>query len=116
MKIEGEQRLLRIFINETDEWEGHPLYKVIVEKLRKAHFAGCTVLCGMQGFGSGRQMHDARFEILFMDLPIIIEVVETEAKINQMIPELDKMIKVGMMTLEVVDVEMYRADSPTPQQ
>ena len=115
MKIEGEQQLLRIFINETDQWEGHPLYRVIVEKLRKAHYAGCTVVRGVEGYGSSRQMHDARFEILFLDLPVIIEVVDTEARINQIIPELDKMIKVGMMTLEAVDVEMYRADSPASQ-
>ena len=112
MKIEGEQQLLRIFINESDTWEGNPLYKVIVEKLRKLHFAGCTVVRGMEGYGTSRQMHDARFEILFMDLPIIIEVVDTDVKIKQIIPELDQMIKVGMMTMEAVDVEMYRADAP----
>ena len=110
MKIEGEQQLLRIFINESDEWEGRPLYKVIVEKLRKDHFAGCTVVRGVEGFGTSRQVHDARFESLFLDLPIIVEVVDTEAKISQIIPELDMVIKVGLMTLEMVDVEMYRAE------
>jgi PII-like signaling protein len=103
---------LCIFINESDTWEGHPLYKVIVEKLRKAHFAGCTVVRGMEKFGTSRQMHDARFEILFLDLPIIIEVVDTEEKINQMIPELDKMIKVGLMTLEKVDTSPGTSPSP----
>ena len=102
MKIEGRQELLRIFINESDEWEGRPLYKAIVEKLCREHFAGCTVVRGMEGFGSSRQMHDARLEALFMDLPMIIEVVDTAKKIRQITPELDKMIKVGLMTLETV--------------
>jgi PII-like signaling protein len=110
MKIEGAQQLLRIFINESDTWVGHPLYKVIVEMLRKAHMAGCTVVRGVEGYGTSRQMHDARYEALFLDLPVIIEVVDTEARINEIIPELDKMIKVGMITLEAMDVKMYRAE------
>lgn len=109
MKIEGRQELLKIFINESDEWRGQPLYKAIVEKLRQEHFAGCTVVRGMEGFGSSRQMHDARMDILFLDLPVIIEVVDTAEKIHQITPELDKMIKVGLMTLEKLDVKMYRA-------
>ena len=115
MKIEGEQQLLRIYINESDEWEGQVLYKAIVEKVRRAHFAGCTVVRGVESFGSSHRIHDARFEALFLDLPVIIEIVDTQQKIERMIPELDKMIKVGLMTLEVVDVKMYRADSPAAQ-
>jgi PII-like signaling protein len=101
-----EQQLLRIFLNESDEWEGRPLYKVIVDKLRQRPVAGCTVVRGMEGFGASRQMHDSRFEALFLDLPIIIEAVDTDAKIQAMIPELDKMIRVGLMTLEAVEVEI----------
>ena len=106
--ISGEQQLLRLFIKESDAWEGRPLYKVIVEKLRQAHLAGCTVLRGMEGFGAHRRMHDSRYEILSQDLPIVIEVVDTEEKIRAILPELDKMITVGLMTLENVDVEMHR--------
>jgi PII-like signaling protein len=112
MKIEGQQQLLRIFINESDAWEGRPLYKVIIEKLRKAQLAGCTAVRGVEGFGSSHHIHDARFEALFLDLPVIIEVVDTDEKIQTIIPELDKMIKVGLMTLEAVDVEMYGAYAP----
>jgi uncharacterized protein len=114
MKIEGEQQLLRIFVNESDRWEGRPLYKVIVEKLRQAHMAGCTAVRGVGGFGTGRQMHDIRYDILFLDLPVIIEAVDTEDKIRQITPELDRLMKEGLMTLEKVDVEMYRADAPDP--
>ena len=110
MKIERAQQLLRIFINESDTWEGRPLYKVIVEKLRKAQLAGCTAVRGVEGFGTSHHIHDARFESLFLDLPVILEVVDTEEKVQSIIPELDKMIKVGLMTLEAVDVEMYRAE------
>lgn len=111
MKIEGEQQLLRIFINESDVWEGQPLYKAIVQKLRKAGLAGCTALRGVEGFGAAQEIHDARFEALFLSLPIIIEAVDTEEKIQRIIPELDPMINVGLITLEKVDVEAYRAEA-----
>jgi PII-like signaling protein len=106
--IAGEQQLLRLFIKESDAWEGRPLYKAIVEKLRQAPLAGCTVLRGVEGFGAHRQMHDSRYEILSQDLPIVIEVIDTEEKIRNILPELDPMIRVGLMTLEKVDIEIHR--------
>src|ERR1041385_3015117 len=99
---EGTRQLLRIFINESDQWEGHPLYKGIVEKLRRAQVAGCTVVRGVEGFGPSHEIHDARFEALFLELPVIIEVVDQAATIERILPELDPMIKVGLMTLESV--------------
>jgi PII-like signaling protein len=106
MKTESQQQLLRIFINETDEWQGEPLYKAIVDKLRRANLAGCTVVRGMEGFGSSRQMHDARFEGLFFDLPMIIEVIDDPKKIDGITPELDKMLTIGLMTLENVFINL----------
>jgi len=104
--------LLRIFINESDQWEGRPLYKAIVEKMRKAHMAGCTVFRGAEGFGESGRLRDARFDVLFLDLPVIIEAVDAPERIDAIAPALGAMIKVGMMTRETVDVKMYRAKPP----
>jgi len=101
--VAGERRLLRLFINESDQWEGRPLYKAIVDKLRQAGLAGATVIRGVQGFGASREIHDARFEALSLRLPVVIEAVDVEEKIMRLLSELEGMIRAGLATLEKVD-------------
>lgn len=110
MKIEGEGQLLRIFIGENDQWEGQPLYEAIVLKARQAGLAGATVLRGFLGFGANSRIHTTKILRLSEDLPIVVEIVDKADKITAILPELDKMIAEGMMTLEKVTVVAYRFD------
>jgi uncharacterized protein len=109
MKIPAEGRLLRIFIGERDKWHGKPLYEEIVLLARKEGMAGATVLKGCMGFGCKSHMHTAKILRLSEDLPIIIEMVDSEEKIDKFLPHLDEMVKEGLMTLEKANVIMYRA-------
>ena len=110
MKIPSEGKLLRVFIGELDKWEGQPLYEAIVLLARKNHMAGATVMKGFMGFGCKSHMHTAKLLRLSEDLPIIIEIVDSEEKINQFIPILDEMVQEGLITLEKANVIMYRAN------
>lgn len=110
--FKGERTLMRIHIGESDKFEGKPLYQQIVELLRKRHYAGCTVLRGIMGFGANAHLHTDRFLELSSDLPIIVECVDTPARIEEILPELDGMIGGGLITLERARVIMYRADLP----
>ncbi len=92
MKIEGEGKLLRIFLGELDKLDGKPLYEVIVRKARELHLAGATVFRGLEGFGAKSVIHKAKFLELSEDLPILIEIVDSESKINQAIPVFDELI------------------------
>ncbi len=108
MKIEGEGQLLRIFIGESDRWEGRPLYEAIVRRARRAGLAGATVLRGMEGFGAHSLVHTARILRLSADLPIVIEIVDRPERIEAFLPALDDMVTEGMMTLEKVRIIAYR--------
>jgi uncharacterized protein len=110
--FKGERVLMRIHIGESDKFHGKPLYQEIVELLRARHYAGCTVLRGTMGFGASSHLHTDRFLELSSDLPIIVECVETEEKIEAILPELDGMLGGGLITLERAKVIMYRADLP----
>lgn len=112
MKIEGEGRLLRIFIGENDRWEGRPLYEAIVLLAREKGLAGATALRGMLGFGAHSRLHTTKILRLSEDLPVIIEIVDKAERIETILPELDQMIGEGMMTLEPVYIAAYRAASP----
>ncbi len=103
-------RLLRIFIGESDMYEGRPLYEAIVLALRKEGLAGATVLRGIEGFGKSSRLHTAHILRLSEDLPIIIECVDTAEKIEAILPTLDTMIGDGLVTMERVDVRVYRAE------
>lgn len=111
MQIPHEAALLRIFIGESDRWEHKPLYEAIVLKAREAHLAGATVLRGPMGFGKSSRLHTAKILRLSMDLPIVIEIVDSEENIQNFLPALDKMIGGGLVTLEKVKVIEYRAGS-----
>ena len=113
MQIPHEAVLLRIFIGESDRWEHHPLYEAIVLKAREAHLAGATVLRGPMGFGKSSRLHTAKILRLSMDLPVVIEIVDSEDKINAFLPVLDPMIGGGLVMVEKVKVIEYRGTSRT---
>lgn len=111
MQIPHQAVLLRIFIGESDRWEHKPLYEAIVLKARELHLAGATVLRGPMGFGKSSRLHTAKILRLSMDLPLVIEIVDSEEKIHAFLPELDKMIGGGLVTLENVRVIEYRGEA-----
>ncbi len=110
MKLEGEAQLLRIFIGESDRWHGRPLYEAIVLKARELHLAGATVLRGPMGFGAHSRLHTVKILRLSEDLPLVIEIVDTEDKIRALMPHIDRMVEEGLVTLEKVRVIKYRAN------
>ncbi|TBH15470.1 DUF190 domain-containing protein [Thermus thermamylovorans] len=108
MRLEGEARLLRIFIGESDRFQGRPLYEAIVLEARRRGLAGATVFRGFMGFGAHSQVHTAKILQLSQDLPVMIEIVDEEAKIRAFLPVLDGMVREGLVTLERVEVIRYR--------
>jgi len=110
--FKGERTLMRIHIGERDKYHGKPLYQAIVEVLRQRHYAGATVIRAIMGFGASSRLHTNRIEVLSLDLPIVIECVDTEEKIAAILPELDDMLGGGLITLERARVIMYRPDVP----
>jgi uncharacterized protein len=110
MQIPHDATLLRIFLGESDRLEHKPLYEAIVLKAREMHLAGATVLRGPAGFGKSSRLHTTKILRLSYDLPLVIEIVDAEEKINEFLPVLDKMMKGGLITLEKVRVIDYRAN------
>ena len=108
-KFEGERTLMRIHIGESDKWHGKPLHEAIVELLRKEGFCGVTVLRGVGGYGGSSVYHTDKLLRLSQDLPIVLEVIETEERIGAVLPGLDEMVDGGLITLEKVRVILYRA-------
>ena len=109
----GERTLMRIFIPEGDKvqrgpFKGKPIYKALLLMLRERGFAGATVLRGIAGFGASEELHTDRVLRLSLDLPVVVEVVETEEKIQEVLPELDNLIGGGLVTLEKARVILYR--------
>jgi PII-like signaling protein len=112
MQIPHDAVLLRIFIGESDRWEHRPLYEAIVLKAREMHLAGATVLRGPMGFGKSSRLHTAKILRLSLDLPLVIEIVDSEEKIQAFLPVLDGMMGGGLVTLETVKVLEYRGKGP----
>jgi len=108
MQIPEDAVLLRIFIGESDRWEGKPLVEAIVLKARELHLGGATVLRGPMGFGKTSRLHTAKILNLSTDLPMVIEIVDSEASINAFLPILDGMVTGGLVTMEKVKVLHYR--------
>jgi PII-like signaling protein len=108
MKLPEEGMLLRIFIGESDSFRGKPLYEQIVLKARELNLAGATVIHGTMGFGAGSRIHTAKIVRLSEDLPIIVELVDTEEKLNSLMPFLDETVEEGLITMERVKVVKYR--------
>jgi PII-like signaling protein len=112
--IEGEQILMRIFIGERDRWHGRPLADCLIELLRREGFAGATVLRGIQGFGAHSRVHKDSILDLSADLPLVLEVVDEDAKIQAVLPQIDAMMGGGMITLERAHVILYRGHKAAP--
>jgi PII-like signaling protein len=108
MDLPSDSLLLRIFIGESDKIDGSPLYEVIVEKARAKGMAGATVLRGFLGFGANSRVHTSKVLRLSEDLPVVIEIADSQEKIEAFLPELDEMIDEGMVTLEKVRIIAYR--------
>jgi len=108
MHLPEDAILLRVFIGESDRWQHRPLYEAIVIKAREMHLAGATVLRSPMGFGKSSRVHTAKILRLSMDLPFVIEIVDTEEKINAFLPVLEEMMGGGLVTLEKVKVIHYR--------
>src|SRR5215208_587981 len=101
---------MRIHIGERDKYQGKPLYEALVLRLRERHFAGATVLRGIMGFGASAGIHTEKVLRLSLDLPLVVECVDTEEKIQAILPELDRMIGGGLITLERANVIIYRGE------
>lgn len=116
MKITGEGKLLRIFIGESDRWHGRPLYEVIVRTARELGLAGATVWRGIEGYGAASRIHTAKILRLSEDLPMLIEIVDTEEQIRAALPRLDTLLEEagcgGLVTLERADIIKYTHGSP----
>ena len=107
MQIPKQAVLLRIFIGEDDQFQGSPLYEAIVMKAREQHLAGATVLRGPMGFGKSSRLHTTKILRLSEDLPLVIEIVDSEDSINRFLPMLDGMMSSGLITMEKVQVLQY---------
>jgi PII-like signaling protein len=110
-RMEGEGKLLRLFIGESDTWHGKPLYQAIVECVRQEGLAGATVIRGIEGFGADSHLHTSRILRLSEDLPVVIEIVDTPERIDRIVPLLDEMVSEGMLTLERVQIVSYRSSA-----
>jgi len=113
MKIPEDGALLRIFLGESDRWQGKPAYEAIVLAAREAHLAGATAFHGVMGFGAKSRLHTAKILRLSEDLPVLIEIVDSMEKIESFLPQIDQIVKDGLITIEPVRVIKYRADPPT---
>jgi PII-like signaling protein len=108
MEVPTDAMQLRIYIGENDRWHHQPLYEAIVMKAREMHLAGATVLRGPMGYGATSRLHTAKILRLSMDLPLVIEIVDSEEKLNSLLPALDEMVDSGLVTMERVKVIHYR--------
>ena len=112
MRLEGKCVLLRVFIGESDTYKGKPLYQAIIERARALGLSGGTVFKGMLGFGAHSKIHTAKILRLSEDLPIVVEIVDTEENLEKLMPFLDAVIQEGLLTKEVANVVFYRPDGP----
>jgi PII-like signaling protein len=110
MKIDEHGVLLRVFIGDSDTYQRKPLYEAILLKARELGLAGATVLRGSEGFGAHSVVHKAQLLEMSTDLPIVVEIVDTEEKIQLLLPQLETMVQEGMITMEYVIILLYRHD------
>jgi len=106
--LEGTQVLVRVFVGESDQWHHQPLYVALLERLRREGFSGATVTRGVAGFGAHSLVHTANILRLSQDLPVIVEVVDTEEQVERLRPILDEMVAEGLVTMEKVHVLRYK--------
>jgi PII-like signaling protein len=115
MKISEEGQLLRIFVGESDKWEGKPLYEELIFKAREMGLAGATMLRGLMGYGAASRVHTAKILRLSEDLPVIVEIVDSPERIASFLPTIDEMVQEGLVTLERVHVILYRHNTDTAE-
>jgi uncharacterized protein len=113
MQIPNDAVLLRVFIGENDRYRTKPLYEAIVLTAREMHMAGATVLRGPMSFGKSSRLHSARVQRLSEDLPMVVEMVDSQEKINEFLPVLDGMLGSGLITVEKVQVLQYGESADT---
>jgi PII-like signaling protein len=113
MMIPKDGKLLRIFVGESDKYQGVPLHEWIVRRAQEDGLAGATVLRGLEGFGAHSRLHTAKILRLSGDLPIVIEIVDSEEKIEAFLPAIDSAIGEGLVTIEKVEVRFYRPGQPS---
>lgn len=113
MRRGAEAKLVRIFVGESDHWEGRPLYEAIVHRAREMGLAGATVLRGIEGFGASSVVHTARILRLSEDLPIVVELVDTPEKITEFLDLVEPMVGEGLITVERVEIRKYQANEDT---
>jgi PII-like signaling protein len=108
-RLSGKQKLIRIFIGSDDTYEGIPLFKAIVNYCKNNGIAGATVIRGIYGYGASSIIHSSRSLVLSQDLPVIIEIVDTQENIDKILPEIEKMIKDthGLITIELAEIIKY---------
>jgi len=108
MSLPSKGKLLRVFVGESDHWDGRPLYEAIVLEAKKRGLAGATVIKGFMGFGAASRIHTAKLLELSQDLPIIVEIVDTAEKIEAFVPDVDRMMGDGLITIEPAEILLYR--------
>lgn len=109
MKIPEEGQLLRVFIGESDRWQGKPLYEAIILEAREMGIAGATMLRGLMGYGAASRIHTAKILRLSEDLPVVVEIVDSAEKIGALLPTIEEMVQEGLVTIENVRVLQYRS-------
>lgn len=114
MKIEGPAKLVRIYVGDTDQWHGKPLYSAIVERAHQQGLAGATVTRGLEGYGATSRIHTARILRLSEDLPVVIDIVDREDRIAGFLPLLDEMVTEGLVTVQDVHVLRYVTSQHAP--
>jgi PII-like signaling protein len=114
LKIEGQGAQLRVFVGESDTWQGRPLHEAIVAAAKESGLAGATVLRGILGFGANSRIHSSHILRLSEDLPLVVEIVDREDRVREFLPALDAMVKEGLATLERVEVVFYRHGDEGP--
>jgi uncharacterized protein len=107
MKLEGKARMLRIYFGEDDKWQGKPLYRAIVEKCRELDIAGATVLRGIEGYGASTLIHRSHLLSFSPDAPVMVSVIDSEDKVEKLIPHLDRMVAEGLIAVSDVEVIRY---------
>lgn len=112
MKVSQPGKLLRIFVGELDTHAGQPLHQWLIEEAQRREMAGATVLRGLEGFGTHREMHTARVLRLSVDLPVVIEIIDTAERIDAFLPVVDEVIAEGLATVERVEMHVYRKNEP----
>lgn len=107
MKLEGKAKMLRIHFGEDDKWHGRPLYQAIVERCRQLDIAGATVLRGIEGYGASTMIRRSHMLSFSSDAPILVQIIDTEANIQRLIPALDEMVAEGLIAMSDVEVIKY---------